>query len=117
MKNYKKRRQARLRRKIRSIIFGTEDRPRIHIFRSNKHIFLQAIDDEKSRTICSMSDIHIKEKEKLTKTEKAIKLGEEFGKLLLQKKINQCLFDRGFYSYAGRVKCVAESIRKMGVKI
>lgn len=114
--NAKERRKRRVRSKIR----GTSSKPRISIFRSNKYIYAQAIDDEKRETIVAFSSLSLRKRkgEKIgTKSEEAFKVGEELGNLLLKKKIKEAVFDRGYYKYAGRVKNVAEGLRKVGIKI
>ena len=104
-----------LRRKvrIRAKISGTSDRPRLSVFRSNKHIYAQLTDDQKSCTLCSASDIKIN---KGKKTEKAAQVGEQIAELALKKKLNSCVFDRAGYAYHGRVKSLAEGARKKGLK-
>ena len=112
--------KERRKRRVRSRMKGTGKKPRISVFRSNKYIYAQAIDDEKRETIATFSSLNLRKKEgkKLgTKTEEAFKVGEELGKLLLKKKIKEAVFDRGPYKYAGRVKNVAEGLRKAGIKI
>ena len=109
--------QARKRRhkRICSIIKGTKDRPRFSVFRSNKCVFLQLIDDIKGITLISVNENEIKSK-KEDKTQKAFKAGELFAEKALKLKIKKVLFDRGGYKYHGRVKAVAEGAKKGGLK-
>ncbi|MGB9707426.1 MAG: 50S ribosomal protein L18 [Microgenomates group bacterium] len=116
MKNINRDRKLRRKRRVSCNIKGTSLRPRISIFRSNKYIYTQAIDDGKRITIASASSLTLKDK-KLKKVEKAKEVGRQLGKILLSKKINQAIFDRGWYSYLGQVKAVAEGLREAGVKI
>ncbi len=109
----KKNRQKR-HRKIRARVFGSSDRPRLCVFRSLKHIYVQAIDDTKGTTLVSASD---KEVSKENKTNTAFAVGELLAKKIKEKKIKNAVFDRGGYLYHGRVKALAEGIRKGGIKI
>jgi large subunit ribosomal protein L18 len=116
MKNITRDRKLRRKRRVSSNIKGTNLKPRISIFRSNKYIYAQAIDDEKRITLANASSLALKDK-KMKKTEKAKEVGKKLGKILLSKKINQAVFDRGWYSYLGKVKAVAEGLREAGIKI
>ncbi|MEK7575497.1 MAG: 50S ribosomal protein L18 [Patescibacteria group bacterium] len=100
-------------KKIRKKIKGTSFCPRLSVFRSNKHIFIQLIDDEKGKTIISISDI--KKKIKGNKTEIAKKMGIELAKMAKEKKVVRVVFDRGGYKYHGRIKAVAEGMREEGL--
>ncbi|RJQ35590.1 50S ribosomal protein L18 [Candidatus Parcubacteria bacterium] len=103
------RRQIRTRAKIK----GTDVKPRVSVFRSLNHISVQAIDDVKKVTLVAASDKETKTKG--TKTEVAVVVGELMGKKLNEKKINYIVFDKGAYKYHGRVKALAEGIRKAGI--
>lgn len=100
--------------RIRGKVFGTSDRPRVSVFRSNKKINVQLIDDEKQVTIDSSEKGSIKGK---TKTEVAFEVGQDLAKKALGKKIDKVVFDRGGYKYHGRVKALAEGLRKGGLKL
>jgi len=110
--------RRRLRRKfsIRKRIRGTAERPRLTIYKSNRYTYLQAIDDASGRTLAAASN---KEKElaavRNTVAEVA-KLGEAFGKRLAEKQIKRAVFDRNGYLFHGKVKAVADAIRKAGVE-
>lgn len=105
---------------VRKKLFGTSDRPRLTVFRSNQHIYLQAIDDERGQTVATASDVALdkgsKKKLKGTKTEKAVEAAKQMAKNLKKAKIKQIVFDRGPYRYHGRVKAVAETLRKADIK-
>ena len=101
-------------KRVRSKVFGTAEEPRLSVFRSNKHIFLQLIDDVKGATIASSSDLMIKKK--MTKTETAKEVGKGLAKTAKSKKIKKIVFDRGGYKYHGRVKAAAEALRKENLK-
>lgn len=102
-------------------IKGTTKRPRLSVFRSNKAIYAQIIDDEKGKTLVAASERDLnkktkKPKNKKTKMEKAEMVGEVLAKKALKKKIKTIVFDRGKYPYHGRVKALAEGARKGGLK-
>lgn len=111
MKNIKK--EKRVRGKIR----GTEDRPRLSVFRSSQHIYAQIIDDEKGVTLVCASDkdLDSKKVKDLKKTEIAALVGDLIAERAVPKKIKKVRFDRGSYRYHGRVKILAESARKGGL--
>ena len=105
--------RIRLKRKIRAKIKGTEARPRLSVFRSNKFIYAQVIDDTKGKTLLSASDVKIK---KGTKSARAKEVGKLISMACLSAKINQVVFDRNGFKYTGRVKTVADEARAGGLK-
>ena len=105
----RERRKARIRAKVS----GSKEKPRLSVFRSNKNIYAQLIDDEKRVTLCSFSDLKIKKGKKL---ERAKKVGEELAASAKAKKISNCVFDRNGYAYHGRVKVLADTAREKGLK-
>jgi len=100
----RKRRHSRVRAKIK----GTADVPRLCVFRSNKYIYAQVVDDEKAGTIVSAHEA--------CNVKGANKLGKEIAEKVLSKKITSIVFDRGGYKYHGRVKALAEGAREGGLK-
>jgi len=119
IKRLKKIRERRQKR-VRSKIFGTEARPRLSVFRSSKYIYVQAIADDVGKTLAQASALNeeIKESSKgLKKIEVAREVGKLLAKDLLSKNIKEAVFDRGRFLYHGRVKCLAEGVREMGVKL
>lgn len=113
-------RKLRRKRRISSNIFGTIDKPRISVFRSSRYIYAQAIDDKSRKTISSFSNSELKKStdfKKGKKTEDSKKIGIGLAKKLIEKKILTGVFDRGCYSYNGRVKAIAEGLREGGLKI
>lgn len=88
-------------------MFGTKERPRLCVFRSNKHFYAQMVDDERGKTILSVNDFKVK-------TAKA--LGETLAKKAKELKIDKVVFDRGGYQYHGLVKAFAEGAREGGLK-
>ncbi len=102
--------------KVRSKISGTANIPRCSVYKSLNNISAQLINDEKSETIVSFSSISLKDNKGKKKNEISFLVGEEFGKLCLSKNINEIVFDRNGFLYHGRVKSLADGIRKAGVK-
>lgn len=114
-----RRNEARKKRhgRIRNRVTGTPERPRLNVYRSNKHIYAQLIDDFNEVTIVSAST---KDKEfshdSTSNVEAAAVVGELIGKRALDKGIESVVFDRGGYLYHGRVKALAEAAREAGLK-
>jgi large subunit ribosomal protein L18 len=110
--------RKRIRKRIRKKIRGTAERPRVYVFKSNRYVYSQAIDDDTGRVLASASSVEkeYREKKKKNKNMEASKaVGEMIAKRLKKKKIKQVVFDRGIYPYHGRVKAMAEAIRKEGL--
>jgi large subunit ribosomal protein L18 len=110
--------RKRLKRKIhiRKRISGTAERPRMSVFKSNKSLYVQAIDDLLGSTLVSVSTIEKDLLEIKNNVEGASKLGEIMGKRLLEKNIKSVIFDRNGYLYHGVVKAIADGARKSGVQ-
>ena len=111
-------RQARERRhrRIRGKVAGTAERPRLAVFRSNKGIFAQLIDDESGRTIAGANWLGLKKSFKGNKTEQAAEVGKTLAEVAKKAGVEAVVFDRGGYLYHGRVKALAESAREGGLK-
>ena len=107
-------RQSRVRRKIK----GTGKMPRLSVFKSNKHIYAQLIDDEARQTLAAFSDQKLADikSDKISKIEIAEKVGTSLAKIAAKKKIVKVVFDRGGHAYHGIVKAFAESLRKGGLE-
>jgi large subunit ribosomal protein L18 len=107
--------------RVRGKMQGTAQKPRVSVYRSNKQIFVQAIDDDKGVTLASVHEkSQVKKAAKKTtptKGERASLVGEELGKLLKAKKIKLAVFDRGANKYHGRTKAVAEGLRSQEIKV
>lgn len=106
--------------RVRAKIKGTATIPRLSVFRSNKHIWLQLIDDVSGRTMIVASDKELKDKSRKIKDKRTVAaemIGELIAKKALEKKITSAVFDRGGYKYHGIVKAVAEGARKGGLKL
>ena len=113
MANKKLDKRIRLKKKIRAKIFGTTECPRLSVFRSNNYIYAQMIDDSKSVTVASASDMDVKTG---TKTERAVAVGALVAKASNAKGIKTCVFDRNGFKYTGRIKALADSARASGLK-
>ncbi|MCK5459603.1 50S ribosomal protein L18 [Candidatus Parcubacteria bacterium] len=116
MNKQKVKQNQKIRRKgrVRSKISGIKECPRLSVFKSNKGMFLQLIDDTNGNTLASVSGNDIKKKGE--KTAVGMELGKLIAKKALDKKIDQIVFDRGGYKYHGRVKAVADGAREGGLK-
>lgn len=108
----KKTQLVRRHARIRSKIAGNAERPRLAVFRSNKFIYAQIINDETRTTLVSASDAQAKSG---TKTERSQAVGKEIAKLAVGKNITSVVFDRGGFSYTGRVKALADAAREAGL--
>jgi len=106
-------RRNRIKKRIRARIFGSAKVPRLSIFKSNKFIYAQIIDDESGKTLGSASDSKFI---KGNKTARAEEVGSTIGKIAKSKKISKIVFDRSGYKYTGRIKSLAEAVRKTGIK-
>jgi len=113
----KSERRNKIRRRIRKVSFGTSERPRLSVYRSNKEIYAQIIDDTSGKTLAAASS---RDKDvdgaKGTKTEKAAEVGKLLAKKALAAGVEAVAFDRGGYQYHGRVKSLAEGAREGGLK-
>ncbi len=112
----KQRRQAKRKAHIRKLISGTAERPRMTVFRSNQHMYVQVIDDTVGHTLVSASTVEGEFKDLRNTVANAEKLGEAVGKKLLEKNIKTVVFDRNGYIYHGIVKSIADGARKAGVE-
>jgi large subunit ribosomal protein L18 len=115
------RRVARLRRhrRVRKLVVGTSERPRLNVFRSLRHIYAQVIDDSQGHTLVSASTIDPEvgaQLQGLTKTEQARVVGKVLAERALSQGIRQVVFDRGGYVYHGRVKTLADAAREGGLE-
>ncbi len=110
-------RDARLRRhrRVRAKVSGTSDRPRLVVFRSNRGIFAQLVDDESGRTLASASWTAISPG-KASKTDQAQEVGKALAAAAKKAGIERCVFDRGGYLFHGRVKALAEAAREGGLQ-
>ena len=113
MTTKKEQRRVKIKYRVRNKISGTAARPRLTVFRSNKQIYVQVINDETASTLVSASSLGM---ETMPKKEQAAKVGEAVAKKAIEAGITRVVFDRNGYLYHGRVKEVAEGARKGGLK-
>lgn len=113
------RQRLRRRRHVRNKVRGTAERPRLSVFRSSKHIYVQIIDDEQGATLAAVST-QSKEIASSTPYGGNIKAAQEVGKAIAEaakaKGIEKVAFDRGHYKYHGRIKALADAAREAGLK-
>ncbi len=105
---YRARRHFRVRKRVN----GTSERPRLVVFRSDKHIYAQLVDDNAQRTIMTVTDNGIEGK----KVEKSFEVGKKVASLAKERGVTSIVFDRGGYLYHGRVKAVADGAREGGLE-
>jgi large subunit ribosomal protein L18 len=118
MKKSKTQKRIARHARVRSKVFGTSQRPRVSVFRSNRNLFVQLIDDQNGKTILSSKiSATQKGKSKISKTEKSKQLGQNLAQEIKAKGINEVVFDRGGFKFHGRIKALAESLKEGGIKI
>jgi len=110
--------KGRRKKRVRAKISGTSSRPRLSVFRSNNNLFLQLIDDENRITLisASTSELNASDKKK-NKTDQALIVAALLAKKAKEKKITTAVFDRGHYSYHGRIKAIADTLRKQEINL
>lgn len=106
--------RARIRRRIRSKISGTSERPRLAVFRSNKHIYAQLIDDMAGHTLAAAST---REDDALIGVESSKAVGQRLAERAKEAGVERAVFDRGGYRYHGNVRAVAEGARDAGLNL
>ncbi len=109
-------RRLRRRRRVRAKVHGTRERPRLSVFRSNRGIEAQLIDDDASHTLAAVSWLESDLRE-LAPMEQAGQIGERIAERARAAGIEACVFDRGGYRYHGRVRAVADSAREAGLRL
>lgn len=105
--------RVRREKRTRSKVFGTADKPRLSVFKSNRYIYAQIIDDEKRQTIASVSSLKLGSNSLL---KKAGEIGKELAEKAKKKGIKTVVFDKGGYLFTGRVKALADGSREGGLK-
>lgn len=118
--NRRKEKRDRLKQHIRLRITGTTEKPRLAVYRSLKHVYVQLIDDSTGRTLLSVSDLSKEFKEEFSASKGQIDRGKKVGlvaaRKALEKNVKKVVFDRGGYLYHGAVKAVAEGAREGGLQ-
>lgn len=111
--------RAKRKKRVRGKMFGTEERPRLSVFRSARHIYVQAIADDTGKTLASASTLSKELRGTLAglkKADAAKEVGKLVAKKLAAKNVNTVVFDRGGFLYHGRVKSLAEGAREAGLQ-
>ena len=114
----RKKKKARIRMRIRKKMAGTTERPRVHVFKSNHYIYTQVVDDTTGKVLAAASTLEkvFQDKNPKTKNRTACDaLGQLLAERLKAKNITRVVFDRGVYPYHGRIKALAEAMRKGGL--
>jgi large subunit ribosomal protein L18 len=110
----KREQRLRRRRRVRARVSGTAERPRLSVYRSNRGIFAQLVDDTSGRTVAAVNWIE-PDLRKLSATDQAKRAGELLAERAKAAGVQTCVFDRGGYQYHGRVKALAEGAREGGL--
>lgn len=109
-------RRNKIRQRIRKKIAGTPECPRLAVFRSNKQIYAQVIDDLNGKTLAQASSASMPEAQNIAKVDQANAVGKKIAEVAMAAGIENVIFDRGGYLYHGRVKSLAEGAREGGLK-
>ena len=116
MASKKVEKRAKIKRRIRKNVFGTSSQPRLSVFRSNKEIYAQIIDDEAGLTLASCSSFKNKAVDGKPKAEAAAIVGKELAEKAVKAGVAKIVFDRNGYQYHGRIKSLADGAREGGLK-
>jgi large subunit ribosomal protein L18 len=116
-KNKKQFRRNRIRMRIRKTIVGSAERPRMSVFRSNKSIYVQLIDDQAGHTLLAATSTEASGDNKMSKIDQAKFVGKQIASKAKEAGITAVVFDRGGYLYHGRIKALAEAAREGGLKL
>lgn len=108
--------RLRIKRRVRGKIHGTEERPRLSVYRSNKQIYAQVIDDASGKTLASASSLKMDDAQGVAKLEQAAKVGKAIAESAKAAGIESVVFDRNGYLYHGRIKQLADAAREGGLK-
>jgi large subunit ribosomal protein L18 len=111
-----KKRRIRRKRIIRKRIYGTGAIPRVSVYKSNKYLYVQVIDDDKGVTITSASSFNLDKNARKLNKSTAKKVGELLAKKLQENKIDKIVFDRNGFLFTGRIKALADGARSAGIK-
>lgn len=109
-------RRAKIKRRIRKKVFGTSAIPRLTVFRSNKQIYAQVIDDNTGRTLASAGSLKMDDAQKVNKVNQAAIVGKQIAEVAQKAGVERVVFDRNGYLYHGRIKSLADSAREGGLK-
>lgn len=117
IKNFKEYRRNRIKMRIRKVLHGSSERPRLSVYRSNTNIYVQLIDDDAKKTLLAASTLEPEIATiKLSKVEKSKLVGKLIAQKAIDAGLSKVVFDRGGYLYHGRVKSLADAARESGLK-
>ena len=116
MATNKQERRQRIKYSIRAKLSGTAERPRLSVFRSNKAIYAQLIDDAAGRTLAAASSVELKSEAEGNTIETAKKVGQRLAEKAVAQNISAAVFDRNGYLYHGKIKALADAAREGGLK-
>ncbi len=116
MATKKELRRSKIKKSIRKNVSGTAERPRLSVFRSNKQIYAQIIDDVNGNTLASAGSLKNEGAQKVNKIDQARQIGKEIAEKAIQAGVQSVVFDRNGYLYHGRVKSLADAARENGLK-
>jgi len=116
MKLSKAGRRTRIKKRVRKIVSGTQERPRLSVYRSNKEIYAQLIDDVEEKTVAAVSSLNDKDAHTGSKVDQAKAMGAKMAEVAKSAGFESVVFDRNGYLYHGRVKAFAEAAREGGLK-
>ena len=116
MASVKDKRRNKIKRRVRKNIFGTAEKPRMTVYKSNKQIYVQLVDDLNGHTLTEASSQTMKDAQSIAKIEQAKKVGSTIAERALASGIQTVVFDRNGYLYHGRVKALADAAREGGLK-
>lgn len=109
-------RREKIKRRVRKNIFGTATKPRLSVFRSNKQIYGQLIDDVAGVTLCAAHSLKLEGSDEATRISQAFEAGKALGEKAVALGVEEIVFDRNGYLYHGRIKSFAEGAREGGLK-
>lgn len=113
----KLKRRNKIKRRIRRNITGTAERPRLTVYRSNREIYAQAVDDVNNKSIVQVGSLNLKTDGLPNKIEQAKLVGKAFAEKAAEAGVTKVVFDRNGYLYHGRVKALADAVREAGIKL
>ena len=118
VKNRKEYRRLKIKKRFRTVLQGSSERPRMNVFKSNKQIYVQVIDDSKGHTVLAASSLEESVAgQKVTKVEQAALVGKLIAEKAKEAGITEVVFDRNGYLYHGRIKSLADAAREGGLKL
>lgn len=116
MARSRKEKRERRKRHIRKTVYGTAEKPRVGVFKSNRYLYAFLVDDDRGHTLASLCEKKLKSKKDEKPVDRASRLGEKFAEMIKKTKVDKTVFDRSGYKFHGRIKAFAEALREAGIK-